>query len=185
MGNHSLVNLRLQHLVILLSILLALGCETGKSEPPMEPSTQVLETPPIVIPGPVVAPLGSVTVPPNIFEASLPAYTPGPASRPAQRLLDKAKDEWALSHRDQAFALLDRAFRIDSQSAEISLRHSQAYFETGQYQKAENWARRAIGNSLIAPDQLRLAWHLIARARYRLGDQDGAQKAMEESQQSE
>jgi tetratricopeptide (TPR) repeat protein len=124
-------------------------------------------------------------VPPNIFEAPLPAYTPGPASRPAQRLLDKAKDEWTLSHRDQAFALLDRAFRIDSQSAEISLRHSQAYFEIAQYQKAENWARRAIGNSLIAPDQLHLAWHLIARARYRLGDQDGAHKAMEKAQQSE
>lgn len=168
--------------LLLVSTFIVSACVTSASEPveaviPEAPSEPVL-TP---IPGPVV-PLQIPEAPPqNVYETPLPDYSPGPVSRPAQRLLEKASEQWSLSKRDQALALLDRAFRIDNQSAEISLRHSEYYFEMGQFQKTENWAKRTLGNPQVTLEQTRRAWHIIARTRYRLGDQAGAQKALDEA----
>ena len=159
------------------------GCITGGSEPAVAPTaapTPTLPTP--SLPGPVVAPLEGAAPALNVYEAPLPEYTPGPVSRPAQRLLDKASEEWKRQRREQALALLDRAFRIDNQSTEISLRHSEYYFEMGQYSKAENWAKRAMGNSDVTAAQMSRAWQLLARTRYKLGDLEGAQKALKEAQ---
>lgn len=158
------------------------GCVTGGSEPTAPPvplPTPSLPTPPLL--GPVVAPVEGAAPVLNVYEAPLPEYSPGPVSRPAQRLLDKASEEWKRQRREQALALLDRAFRIDNQSTEISLRHSQYYFEMGQYLKAENWAKRAMGNSDITPEQMSRAWQLMARTRYKLGDLEGARKALKEA----
>lgn len=168
--------------LFLVNFYMVSGCVTDGSETkevnlPSAPPTSV----PSPIPGPVVAPQVVETPPLNEFEAPLPAYSPGPVGRPAQRLLDKASEQWKLLHRDQALALLDRAFRIENQSTEISLRHSEYYFEMGQFLKSQNWAKRAIGNSQVTPEQRQRAWHLIARTLYRLGDQAGAQKAMSEA----
>jgi len=117
----------------------------------------------------------------NVYETPLPEYSPGPMSRPAQRLLDQASEEWKKQRREQAIAILDRAFRIDHEGTEISLRHSEYYFEMGQFQKAENWAKRAMGNPEVTPEQMRRAWQLLARTRYRLGDMEGAHKAFKEA----
>ncbi|MEI8027790.1 MAG: hypothetical protein WCI18_15685 [Pseudomonadota bacterium] len=170
-------------IAILVTLQMYTGCITGGSEPtatPVPVPTPALPTPPLL--GPVVAPTEGATPVLNVYETPLPDYAPGPVSRPAQRLLDKASEEWKRQRREQALALLDRAFRIDNQSTEISLRHSQYYFEMGQYLKAENWAKRAMGNSDITPEQRNRAWQLMARTRYKLGDLEGAQKALKEAQ---
>jgi predicted Zn-dependent protease len=119
--------------------------------------------------------------PVNPLEAPLPAYTPGTVSRPARRLLEQAEGAWKEGRKDQALAILNRAFRIDSASAEIPLRHSEYYLGMEQYQKVESWGKRALGARQITKDQKQRAWNLIARARYRLGDQEGANKALAEA----
>ena len=172
-----------KHIAFLVALQWYTGCVTGGNEPAVTHTPEaapVLPNPPL--PGPVVAPVEGAAPVLNVYEAPLPEYTPGPVSRPAQRLLDKATEEWKGQRRDQALALLDRAFRIDNQSTEISLRHSEYYFEMGQYLKAENWAKRAMGNSDVTAEQMRRAWQLMTRTRYKLGDLEGAQKALKEAQ---
>lgn len=116
--------------------------------------------------------------PQNPFEAPLPSYEPGPVSRPAHKLLSQAEESWKAGRRDQALAFLNRAYRLDTTSPEIPLRHSEYYFQLDQFQKVESWGRKALGSRLLTSDQRRRIWHLIARARHRLGDLDGANQAL-------
>jgi tetratricopeptide (TPR) repeat protein len=94
-------------------------------------------------------------------------------------LADRADAQARGGEFEAAAANLERALRIEPQSAPLWTRLANVRLEQGSYVLAEDLARRS--NSL-APDDAFLQsvnWRLIAEARRRRGDAIGAETAQE------
>jgi len=124
---------------------------------------------------------------PATSKPSPPAPPPGPEHTPQQpavvALLDEAERYDALGQRDQAAASLERALRIQPRDATLWHRLARIRFAQGQLQQAQTLAARS--NALAGNDhRLKAAnWHLIADAKAKMGDADGAARARQNARQ--
>lgn len=123
---------------------------------------------------------------PEMRQTPTPVVTtpslPAPASEPAVvALLDEADHHAARGQRDQAAASIERAIRIQPRDATLWHRLAKIRFEQGQFQQAQHLAAKS---NALAGNNKRLKaanWGLIATARTKLGNHDGAAKARQKA----
>lgn len=113
--------------------------------------------------------------------------TPGPAAGGASpavvALLDQAATQQRGGHAEQSAATLERALRIEPRNPWLWFRLAEIRLQMGMARRAEQLALKS--NALAGADP-RLAvqsWLLIARARERLGDAEGAERARKKADQ--
>lgn len=106
-----------------------------------------------------------------------PTETP---SSPIKALLQKASASLGKGDLDGAAAYLENAQRIDPKNAKILYDIANIRFHQGRFKDAENFASRAVkvggGNAM-----LKKSWSMIANARTKLGDSQGAILAAEKA----
>ena len=109
---------------------------------------------------------------------------PLPAPPPSQNagvlsLLDQADRQTAAGQLPAAGASLERALRIEPRNPVLWQKLAQVRLEQGGYRQAENLAEKS---NALAPGNHRLRaenWRIIGQARQRLGDQAGADAALQ------
>lgn len=120
----------LPQITLLLTVLLG-GCATT-SEPGSEPA-------------PVEkAPASTSVKPPATAPQTRPATTTAPVSAAYQPLLDKAQQARGRGDYEESLALLQRAQRIDPDSAEIYLAMAQTHEARGDTSQARAMAERGL-----------------------------------------
>ena len=101
--------------------------------------------------------------------------------KPAVRsLLVKAKRQLAQGNLELAQSFVERAYRIDHRSANVSFTMGKILYANDQYQQAEQWAMNAV--SLYKKDQRsqkRRALELVSQCRLKVGDFNGANEAID------
>jgi len=124
------VRFTLPLVTLLLSVLLV-GCSTTR-QPGGEPA-------------PVDKAPASISVkPPATAPQTRPANTAAPVNAAYQPLLDKAQQARARGDYEESLALLQRAQRIDPDSAEIYLAMAQTHEARGDNSQAQAMAERGL-----------------------------------------
>lgn len=118
-------------LIILLSSVLLVGCTTT-SQSGSEPAPVEAGSAPTSVKPPATAP------------QSRPTKTTPPASAAYQPLLDKARQARGRGDYEESLALLQRAQRIDPDSAEIYLAMAQTHEARGDDSQARAMAERGL-----------------------------------------
>jgi len=141
----------------------------AKSEPTREPAAPpVPEEPPVEQPPPIEQPAPAVERPSESAVISPP---------PVLALLEEAEASRNSGELDGAAAVLERGIRIQPNNPVLWQRLAQVRLQQGQPQLAEELAKKsnvfAAGNASL----LRENWALIAEARRRKGDVEGARDA--------
>lgn len=105
---------------------------------------------------------------------------PGPSQNTAVvALVEKAESLAASGNLDQASASLERALRIEPRNPVLWQELASVRIDQGQYRQAENLAAKS--NSLAGDYRWlrKKNWQIIAEARLKRGDNQGAQTALE------
>jgi tetratricopeptide (TPR) repeat protein len=113
-----------------------------------------------------------------------PVGLPEPSGNPAVlALLNKAHGQAAAGRMDAAGANLERALRIEPRNPALWQELARVRLEQGQYRQAENLAAKS--NALAGGSRYLQAanWRIIAEARSRRGDLQGARAAFEKAAQ--
>lgn len=138
----------------------------------------------------VVDPVEPVPTPlpaPAEEEQPPPAVPPEPAPTASAALALAAQSEQSLAAGDLRLAglQLERALRIAPRDPQLWSRLAQVRLQQGDDQQAERMAERSLQLG-TANRTLTLAnWRIIATARERMGDTEGARRAHEEIQRLE
>lgn len=103
--------------------------------------------------------------------------TEQPAEAAKQSVLLEAENKLKMNDLDGAVASLEKALRMDSGNPKILFDIANIRYHQGRYRDAETFASRAVSQSKDATIT-RKSWELIANARRALGNQVGAQQAM-------
>ncbi len=116
-----------------------------------------------------------------------PAALPDPSHTATAALALAAQSDEAMAAGDLRLAglQLERALRIAPRDAGLWSRLARVRLQQGAFQQAERMAQRSL--QLGSADRgLALAnWRIIAEARERMGDAEGARRALEEVQRLE
>ncbi len=113
-----------------------------------------------------------------------PVAAPEPSSNTAVlALLNKAHGQAAAGRMDAAGADLERALRIEPRNPVLWQELARVRLEQGQYRQAENLAAKS--NALAGGSRYLQAenWRIIAEARSRRGDLQGARAAFEKAEE--
>jgi Tfp pilus assembly protein PilF len=104
--------------------------------------------------------------------------------KPVADLLAKAETELQAGQLERSTASLERALRIAPKTAVLWQRLAQVHLRQGDARQAEAMAMKS--NSLVSAGSLLLRknWEIIAAARQRLGDSEGARYAAEQAQRA-
>lgn len=160
-------------LVSLLSFLL--GCAPrlpprGTPVPPPEPST------------PSSMPQPTITQRPSSPDEALQTEAIPP--KPVADLLAKAETELQTGQLERSAASLERALRIAPRTAVLWQRLAQVHLQQGDARQAEAMAMKSSSLVSAGSALLRKNWEIIAVARQRLGDPEGARYAAEQAQRA-
>ncbi len=98
-------------------------------------------------------------------------------SAPVVALLDRADAELAAGRAESAAATLERALRIEPTNARLWHRLARVRLAQGLAEEAEGLAARSRSLATDSPALQAANWRLIAHARRRHGDEDGAAAA--------
>lgn len=161
-------------LIVLLLLTACAGLMPGppsatrsvKSKPPLEVQTEP------AIPGPTP----QVEAPePGVVPAKKPAPPPSPPAVLA--LIDEADAAGNAGQWDSSAATLERAIRIQPRNPVLWHRLAKARLQQGQFQSAEDLAKKS--NVFAGSDKslVKENWVLIAEARRQKGDTEGARDA--------
>jgi len=123
----------------------------------------------------VAPPVGEV--PPPTQDASAPLVS-APQGNPAVlALLGNAQSQQQAGNYEQAAAALERALRLEPRNAMLWHRLAQVRLSQGQWRNAIDFAAKS--NSLAGGERKLQAsnWLVIAQAKERQGDREGAQAA--------
>lgn len=128
----------------------------------------------VVIPAPEIAPAEPEEAPRAAPEE------PAPTAAAALALAEQSDAAIAAGDLRRAGLQLERALRIAPRDAGLWNRLAQVRFEQGEFRQAERMSQRSL--QLGSGDRaLALAnWRIIAEARERMGDADGAERALDE-----
>jgi len=124
----------------------------------------------------VAPPVGEVPPPPQ--EATAPPPVIAPHGNPAVlALLESAQSQQQAGNYEQAAAALERALRLEPRNAMLWHRLAQVRLSQGQWRNAIDFAAKS--NSLAGGERKLQAsnWLVIAQAKERQGDREGAQAA--------
>ena len=124
----------------------------------------------------VAPPVGEVPPPPQ--ESTAPPPVIAPHGNPAVlALLDSAQNQQQAGNYEQAAAALERALRLEPRNAMLWHRLAQVRLSQGQWRNAIDFAAKS--NSLAGGERKLQAsnWLVIAQAKERQGDREGAQAA--------
>ena len=143
--------------IVIMIATMAVGC--GVTPP-------VGERPP----APVVTPAPAPVPAPE-------SQSPAAAAPPVVALLDSAAAKERAGHLEQAAATLERALRLEPRNAMLWHRLARLRLKQGQWQNAVELAAKS--NSLAGSDSKLQSWNwaVIAEAKERLGDKQGAAAA--------
>ncbi|MGB0957605.1 MAG: tetratricopeptide repeat protein [Litorivicinus sp.] len=99
-----------------------------------------------------------------------------PISEPVLELLETADQQASGGNNDAAMATLERALRLAPREPEIYYQMGRLRLEMGQASESEQLALKAVD---LAPDSFvrRDSWNLVALARERAGNIEGAKAA--------
>lgn len=98
-----------------------------------------------------------------------------PLSPALLALLDRAAEATAAGDLDDAAAAVERALRLAPEEPELWYRLAEVRFAQGDWAGAEAMALRAIDRDRAGVWR-RASWQLIAEARLRAGDREGARE---------
>lgn len=136
-----------------------------KSAVPTETNSGVPSQPPPIEPTePTVSP------PPKKSE-------PRPSSPAVAALTEEAEAAGKAGEWDLAAATLERAIRIQPRDPMLWHRLAEARLQQGQFQVAEDLAKKSNVFAGGDPEMARRNWRLIAQARGRKGDSEGVKDA--------
>jgi len=124
----------------------------------------------------VAPPVGEVPPPPQ--ESTAPPPVIAPHGNPAVlALLESAQSQQQAGNYEQAAAALERALRLEPRNAMLWHRLAQVRLSQGQWRNAIDFAAKS--NSLAGGERKLQAsnWLVIAQAKERQGDREGAQAA--------
>lgn len=111
-----------------------------------------------------------------VVAASTPVVT-----APVQALLTTAQQQRAQGDLNGAASSLERALRIAPQEAQVLYRLSEIRLMQGDAAQAEQLAQRGLSNSSGRPALQAGLWDLIAEARDKQGDRQGAAEARQKA----
>jgi predicted Zn-dependent protease len=123
----------------------------------------------------VAPPVGEVAPPPQ--EATPPLVSAAQGNPAVLALLDSAQNQQQAGNYEQAAAALERALRLEPRNAMLWHRLAQVRLSQGQWRNAIDFAAKS--NSLAGGERNLQAsnWLVIAQAKERQGDREGAQAA--------
>jgi len=123
----------------------------------------------------VAPPVGEVAPPPQ--EATPPLVSAAQGNPAVLALLDSAQNQQQAGNYEQAAAALERALRLEPRNAMLWHRLAQVRLSQGQWRNAIDFAAKS--NSLAGGERKLQAsnWLVIAQAKERQGDREGAQAA--------
>ena len=123
----------------------------------------------------VAPPVGEVAPPPQ--EATPPLVSAAQGNPAVLALLDSAQNQQQAGNYEQAAAALERALRLEPRNAMLWHRLAQVRLSQGQWRNAIEFAAKS--NSLAGGERNLQAsnWLVIAQAKERQGDREGAQAA--------
>lgn len=162
-------------LLLLLSFLTA--CARVPPGTPAPQRAAIPKPPPEVVAGPeveAVKPRPELPAPPAV-PTRKPAPPPSPPAVLA--LLEEADAAGGAGQWDASAATLERAIRIQPRNPMLWHRLAKTRLQQGQFQAAEDLAKKS--NVFAGGDQelVKQNWLLIAAARRQKGDREGAQDA--------
>jgi tetratricopeptide (TPR) repeat protein len=170
------------HLALPLILLLLNACTTvppAPQEPPVTPEAKPAQpVPPVQAVEPVL-PKPQTETPPTTRTPPLPKkVAPAPAASPAVlALMQEAEENSASGSLDEAAATLERAIRLQPRNAELWHKLAEVRLKQFQPGLAEDLAKKS---NILAQDNkalVRQNWALIADARRKKGDAEGAAQA--------
>ena len=147
-------------------ILLA-GCQVP-TPPPVVESTPEVVTRPLPEAEPAPEPARRAAEPVAVDET--------PKSTVSVALMGTAGQQAAAGQTDEAVETLERAIRIEPRRGDLWLRLARTQYNSGEYTRAEQNARKGLLFLDPNSDEARSAWLLIADAREALGDTDEAER---------
>ncbi len=163
-------------LALLVSLLISMGCAPrlpprGASVPSPKPSM------PSSMPQPTITQQPSSSPDETLQTEAIPP-------KPVADLLAKAETELQAGQLERSTASLERALRIAPKTAVLWQRLAQVHLRQGDARQAEAMAMKS--NSLVSAGSplLRENWEIIAAARQRLGDAEGARHAAEQARRA-
>ncbi len=123
----------------------------------------------------VAPPVGEVAPPPQ--DASAPSVAVAQGNPAVLALLGSAQSQQQAGNYEQAAAALERALRLEPRNAMLWHRLAQVRLSQGQWRNAIDFAAKS--NSLAGGERNLQAsnWLVIAQAKERQGDREGAQAA--------
>jgi predicted Zn-dependent protease len=123
----------------------------------------------------VAPPVGEVAPPPQ--DASAPPVAAAQGNPAVLALLGNAQSQQQAGNYEQAAAALERALRLEPRNAMLWHRLAQVRLSQGQWRNAIDFAAKS--NSLAGGERKLQAsnWLVIAQAKERQGDREGAQAA--------
>jgi predicted Zn-dependent protease len=123
----------------------------------------------------VAPPVGEVAPPPQ--DASAPPVAAAQGNPAVLALLGNAQSQQQAGNYEQAAAALERALRLEPRNAMLWHRLAQVRLRQGQWRNAIDFAAKS--NSLAGGERKLQAsnWLVIAQAKERQGDREGAQAA--------
>lgn len=118
-------------------------------------------------------------LPQSIFSKSEPQPASPVSRHPAVvALLDTAQRQSSHGHPDRAAATLERAVKIEPRNARLWQQLARLRLQQGKWSLAENLASKSSALATNEPDIQIQNWRLIAEARGRQGDRQGADRAL-------
>ena len=123
----------------------------------------------------VAPPVGEVAPPPQ--DTSAPPVAAAQGNPAVLALLESAQNQQQAGDYEQAAASLERALRLEPRNAMLWHRLAQVRLSQGQWRNAIDFAAKS--NSLAGGERNLQAsnWLVIAQAKERQGDREGAQAA--------
>jgi predicted Zn-dependent protease len=123
----------------------------------------------------VAPPVGEV--PPLPQDTAAPAVSASQGNPAVLALLESAQSQQQAGNYEQAAAALERALRLEPRNAMLWHRLAQVRLSQGQWRNAIDFAAKS--NSLAGGERNLQAsnWLVIAQAKERQGDREGAQAA--------
>lgn len=118
-----------------------------------------------------------------VEDASSTARPGADASQAVVALLDQAEQQQSGGNPEQSAATLERALRIEPRNPWLWYRLAEVRLDMGMLHRAEQLALKSTSLAVGNPRLAKKSWLLIAQARERMGDSEGAGKARDKAAQ--